>query len=60
MFFIFDNHKGTNLPLIIQFFVDFADILASFKFRSWYGKHEANYPWMDYSYVVMIHDVVRS
>ena len=52
--------SGPKPPLIVLFFMNVADVLASQEFCTWHEKYESNYPWISHSYVFIIHEVVRA
>ena len=54
------HHLAQNLPLIITFSKNFADVIASPEFRIWNDKYESNQPWLAHSYVVTIQEVARA
>ena len=58
-FCVSDQHLAKNCPLIIKFFMEFADILASQAFREWHDKYQENFPCLTHSCVVMVYEVIR-
>ena len=42
-FYALNHHLAQKYPLVITFFVEFAEVLVSQTFRVWHDKHEENF-----------------